>query len=311
MTEPPRPRQRFSARDGQGRQDPDPGRTARLETALHIVSTPIGNARDITLRAIDVLRNADVLAAEDTRRLRQLMAIHDIPLNRRPLLPYHDHNGAEQRPRILAALAEGRSVAFVSDAGTPLVADPGYQLVRAARDAGHRVVAVPGASAVLAALAGSGLPTDRFLFAGFLPPTDAARRAAIMDLARIPATLVFFESPARVNETFMALCDILGDRSAALCRELTKRFEETRLGTLSQIAAGLEAEPARGEIVILIDRSHDSASTADLEAALDHALVSIRVRDAADAVSQALGLPRREVYQAALRRSKDAQGQPE
>jgi 16S rRNA (cytidine1402-2'-O)-methyltransferase len=284
---------------------PEPRGAAGLDPALHIVSTPIGNARDITLRALDVLRDADVLAAEDTRRLRQLMTIHGIALGRRPLLPYHDHNGAEQRPRLLAALAEGKSVAYASDAGTPLVADPGYQLVRAAREAGHRVVAVPGASAVLAALASSGLPTDRFLFAGFLPPTDSARRAVLAELAGVPATLVFFESPGRVNETFTALCEVLGDRTAALCRELTKRFEETRLGTLSEISAGLAARPARGEIVILIDRARDAASTADLEAALDSALATMRVRDAADMVSRALGLPRRSVYQAALRRAKD------
>ncbi len=289
----------------------DRPRSVRLEPALHIVSTPIGNARDITLRALDVLRDADVLAAEDTRRLRQLMTIHGIALNRRPLLPYHDHNGAAQRPHLLNALAEGRSVAYASDAGTPLVADPGYQLVLAAREAGHRVVAVPGASAVLAALASSGLPTDRFLFAGFLPSTDAARRTAITDLARVPATLVLFESPARVKETFMALCDILGDRRAALCRELTKRFEETRHGTLAQIAAGLADRPARGEIVILIDRSHDTASATDLDAALDSALATMRVRDAADVVSRAFGLPRREVYRAALDRAKPAQGKPE
>jgi 16S rRNA (cytidine1402-2'-O)-methyltransferase len=279
-----------------------------LPAGLHVVATPIGNARDITLRALDVLRGADVLAAEDTRRLRQLMALHGIPVAGRPLVPYHDHNGAAQRPKLVAALGEGRTVAYASDAGTPLVADPGYQLVRAVREAGHAVHAVPGPSAVLAALVTSGLPSDRFLFAGFLPPASAARRAVIAELSRVPATLVLFESPARVNQTFTDLCDILGDRQAALCRELTKRFEETRVGTLTAIAAGLLADPPRGEIVLLIDRGDTRASEADLDAALRSALATMRVRDAADAVSRMLGLPRAEVYRAALRLSSDTAG---
>lgn len=284
--------------------DPSPGGDAQskaLPPGLHIVATPIGNARDITLRALDVLRDADVLAAEDTRRLRQLMGLHGIPVASRPLVPYHDHNGAAQRPKLIAALGAGRTVAYASDAGTPLVADPGYQLVRAAREAGHVVHAVPGASAVLAALVTSGLPSDRFLFAGFLPPASAARRAAIAELSRVPATLVLFESPARVNQTFTDLCDILGDRQAALCRELTKRFEETRVGTLTDIAAGLRTDPPRGEIVILIDRGDTRATEADLDAALRSALATMRVRDAADTVSRMLGLPRAVVYRAALR----------
>lgn len=274
-----------------------------LPPGLHVVATPIGNARDITLRALDVLRAADVLAAEDTRRLRQLMALHGIAVAGRPLVPYHDHNGAAQRPRLLDALGSGRTVAYASDAGTPLVADPGYQLVRAARDAGHPVHAVPGASAVLAALVTSGLPSDRFLFAGFLPAAAGARRTAVAELARVPATLVLFESPARVNRTFTDLCDILGDRQAALCRELTKRFEETRVGTLADIAAGLRTDPPRGEIVILIDRGETRATGADVDSALRAALATMRVRDAADAVSRMLGLPRGEVYRAALRLS--------
>jgi len=292
------------------RDPPDGGDVppGALPPGLHVVATPIGNARDITLRALDVLRAADVLAAEDTRRLRQLMGLHGIPVAGRPLVPYHDHNGAAQRPRLLAALAAGRTVAYASDAGTPLVADPGYQLVRAARDAGHRVHAVPGASAVLAALVTSGLPSDRFLFAGFLPPATGPRRATIAELARVPATLVLFESPARVNRTFTDLCDILGDRNAALCRELTKRFEETRVGTLSDIAEGLRTDPPRGEIVILIDRGVTRATSADLDSALRTALATMRVRDASDAVSAMLGLPRGEVYRAALRLSSGGAG---
>ncbi|MCU0908662.1 MAG: 16S rRNA (cytidine(1402)-2'-O)-methyltransferase [Rhodobacteraceae bacterium] len=285
-----------------------PGGGRALAPGLHVVATPIGNARDITLRALDVLRDADVLAAEDTRRLRQLLGLHGIAVGGRPLLPYHDHNGAAQRPKLIAAMAAGRTVAYASDAGTPLVADPGYQLVRAAREAGHAVHAVPGASAVLAALVTSGLPSDRFLFAGFLPPASAARRAAIAELARVPATLVLFESPARVNQTFTDLCDILGGRPAALCRELTKRFEETRVGTLTDIAAGLRSDPPRGEIVILVDRGDTRASGADLDAALRSALATMRVRDAADAVSRMLGLPRGEVYRAALRLSSADDG---
>jgi 16S rRNA (cytidine1402-2'-O)-methyltransferase len=287
--------------------DEDPpaaDRPGPLAPGLYLVATPIGNARDITLRALDVLAAADVLAAEDTRNTRRLLAIHGV---RRPpggvLLPYHDHNGPAQRPRLLAALAEGRSVALVSDAGTPLVADPGWRLAAEAIAAGHPVTAVPGASAALAALSVAGLPTDRFLFAGFPPPRGAARRRALAELAAVPATLVFYESPRRLAESLADMAAVLGPgRPAAVCRELTKRFEETRRGPLAALAAAAAAAPApKGEVVVLVGPpAAEAASEADLDAALAAALAGQSVRDAAEAVAAALGLPRRQVYARAL-----------
>jgi 16S rRNA (cytidine1402-2'-O)-methyltransferase len=281
-----------------------PGPAAALEPGLYLVVTPIGNARDITLRALDVLAAADVLAAEDTRRTGRLLEIHGV---RRPpgrIVPYHDHNGAAQRPRLLAALAEGRSVALVSDAGTPLVADPGYRLVREAAAAGYPVRAVPGASALLAALAVGALPTDRFLFAGFLPPRGPARRRALAELAAVPATLVFYESPRRLAASLADMAAVLGgEREAAVCRELTKRFEEARRGRLATLAAAqAEAPVPRGEIVVLAGPPAAApAATGDaLDAALVAALGKLSVKDAAAAVAAALGLPRRQVYARAL-----------
>lgn len=288
--------------DEEPRPAADGGRP--LAPGLYLVATPIGNARDLTLRALDVLAAADVLAAEDTRNTRRLLAIHGV---RRPpggeLLPYHDHNGPAQRPRLLAALAAGRSVALVSDAGTPLVADPGYRLATEAIAAGHPVTAVPGASALLAGLAVAGLPTDRFLFAGFLPPRAAARRRALAALAAVPATLVFYESPRRLAASLADMAATLGpDRPAAVCRELTKRFEETRRDRLGALASAAAAEaPPKGEIVVLAGPplAHP-AGEADLDAALAAALAGRSLRDAAATVAAALGLPRRQVYARAL-----------
>jgi 16S rRNA (cytidine1402-2'-O)-methyltransferase len=275
-----------------------------LDPGLYLVATPIGNARDITLRALDVLAAADVLAAEDTRNTRRLLDIHGVRRDGRRLVPYHDHNGAAQRPRLLAALAEGRSVALVSDAGTPLVADPGYRLAAEAIAAGHPVTAVPGASALLAALAVAGLPTDRFLFAGFLPPRSAARRRALGELAAVPATLVFYESPRRLAESLADMAAVLGEaRPAAVARELTKRFEETRRAPLGSLAAAYAAEPEpRGEVVVLVGGpgEAEAASPEALDAALEAALARASVKDAAAEVAAALGLPRREVYARAL-----------
>jgi 16S rRNA (cytidine1402-2'-O)-methyltransferase len=283
-------------------------RTGGIAPGLYLVATPIGHARDITLRALDVLAGADLVAAEDTRQARKLMDIHGIRRPQRSILPYHDHNGAAQRPRLLAALAEGRSVALVSDAGTPLVADPGWRLAAEAVAAGHAVTAVPGASALLAALSVAALPTDRFLFAGFLPPRDAARRRALAELAAVPATLVFYESPRRLAAALAAMAEVLGaGRPAAVCRELTKRFEEVRRDTLGTLAAAqAEAPVPRGEIVVLVGPPLPAPEPdADaLDAVLAEALGRLSVRDTAAEVAARLDLPRRRVYARALELAK-------
>lgn len=273
-----------------------------IAPGLHMVSTPIGTARDITLRALDLLAGADVLAAEDTRSLRRLMEIHGIRLGARPLLAYHDHNGAQMRPRIMAELAAGRSVAYASEAGTPLVADPGFQLARAAIAEGHRVLAAPGASAVLAALAVGGLPTDRFCFAGFAPSQGGARRKFLAEVAAIPATLVLYESPKRIHRLLTELSEAgAGARECALCRELTKRFEEVIRGTLDDVRQQIDGRDLKGEIVVLLDRASDTGTSEDdLDAALAAALAGQSLREAVDAVAKATGLPRRVVYQRAL-----------
>jgi len=274
----------------------------RILPGLHLVSTPIGAARDITLRALDVLAGAEVLAAEDTRTLRHLMEIHGVALNGRLMLPYHDHNGAEMRPKIMALLAEGKSVAYASEAGTPLVADPGFQLAREAIAQGKTVLAAPGASAVLCALTVSGLPSDRFLFAGFLPPKSQARKTTLSELASVPATLIFYESPNRVAACLADMAEVFGaNRQAALCRELTKKFEEVRRGRLGDLAEALKETDVKGEIVLIIDRAEERPATAqDIETALRNALLTLSSKDAATAVAHAFGLPRRDVYQLAL-----------
>lgn len=273
----------------------------RIEPGLHLVAVPIGTARDITLRALDILGAADVLAAEDTRSLRRLMEIHGIALGDRPLVPYHDHNGPAARPRLMAALREGRSVAYCSEAGTPLIADPGFQLGAEARAAGVPVRAAPGASAVLAALCVGGLPTDRFFFAGFLPPKSAARAQALRDLAQVPGTLVIYESPRRLGAMLRDAAAVLGPRDAAVCRELTKKFEEVRRGTLDALAGQYGDETPKGEIVVLIDRAAPAvADEATLRAALGEALQSESVKSAVKRVSEIHGVPRKLVYDLAL-----------
>lgn len=274
-----------------------------LPPGLHFIATPIGAARDITLRALDILASADVLAAEDTRTLRHLMEIHGVALGARPLVAYHDHNGDAVRPRLLRALEEGKSVAYASEAGTPLVADPGYQLSRAAIAAGFPVLAAPGPSAVLAALTVAGLPSDRFMFVGFAPPAAGARAKFLAELASIPATLVFYESPKRISKLLTEMVSCLGaDREAAVCRELTKRFEEVSRGTLAELAAAFADREVKGEIVVLVDRRRGALATAEtMEEALVQALKTQSVKDAAAQVAAVLGLPRRDVYQVALR----------
>ena len=277
-----------------------PGRPA--PPGLTLVSVPIGDARDVTLRALDVLASAEVLAAEDTRSLRRLMEIHGVALAGRPLLAYHDHNGAQMRPRLLREMAEGRSVAYASEAGTPLVADPGYALARAAIEAGHPVAAAPGASAVLAALAVGGLPTDRFLFAGFPPSAAGARRRWLAGLDAAAATAVLYESPRRVHRLLGEMAEVFGeDRPAAVCRELTKRFEEVARGSLGALGEALEGRALKGEVVVLLGRPPAEEADADaVEAALREALGRLTLRDAVAEVAAATGAPRREVYAAAL-----------
>ena len=275
--------------------------TKRLAAGLYLVATPIGSARDITLRALDVLASADLIACEDTRVTRRLLDIHGIDVTGKPMWSYHDHNGPAVRPAIMDEIAKGKSVAYVSDAGMPLIADPGYGLVTNARELGHDVTAVPGASSVTTALALGGLPTDRFLFAGFVPSAGGARRSFYAEHVDIPATLVFFETGARLAKSLADMARVFGpNRQARICRELTKKFEEVLSGTIQELIEALAERTVKGEIVLLVDRSHATASAGDMNEALREALQTMRTKDAADAVATELGLPRRQVYQAAL-----------
>lgn len=279
---------------------------SRPEPGLYLVATPIGAARDITLRALDVLNSADMLAAEDTRVLRHLLEIHGIPLRGRRILAYHDHNADRQRPAILAALARGESVAYTSDAGTPLVADPGYRLVQDALQAGARVHAVPGPSAMLAALSVSGLPSDRFAFVGFAPTAQGARRRWIAGWSQLDATVIAYESPRRVKQLLADLCDSEPNRDVVICRELTKKFEEVMRGTATDLLEHIPAEGLRGEVVLLFGRATpQTAGPDDIRAALLDALAGASVKDASAQVASRLNLPRKEVYAMALKMSRD------
>lgn len=279
---------------------------ARLPCGLYLAATPIGAADDITLRALDALARADVIAAEDTRRAQKLMMIYGVQRAGRAMISYHDHNGAAARPGLLARIEAGQSVLCVSDAGTPLVADPGFKLAEEAIERGLPVFSLPGASALLAALLVAGLPTNRFMFAGFPPPKQAARRADLAALKDVPATLVFYESPRRLGALLADMADVLGAaRPAAVCRELTKLHEEVRRGALSDLAEQYSGEPPRGEIVVCVGPPlAREAGEAGLDEALAAALEDMGVRDAAAAVSAALGLPKREVYNRALELKK-------
>jgi len=274
-----------------------------LAAGLHVVATPIGNLRDVTLRALDVLATADLIACEDTRVTRRLLDHYGITT---PLTPYHEHNATAARPKLLARLAEGAAVALVSDAGTPLISDPGFKLVRAARDAGYAVTALPGPSAALAALAVAGLPTDRFCFEGFLPAREAQRRTRIAQLKHMPATLVLYETGPRLGAALADLAEGLGARAAAVCRELTKLHEEVRRGelaALAQVYAG-DAE-TRGEIVIVIAPPQEKAAdAADLDTLLRQALARLSVKEAVAEIAAVTGQPRRAVYQRALALAK-------
>ncbi|QIE55293.1 16S rRNA (cytidine(1402)-2'-O)-methyltransferase [Pikeienuella piscinae] len=274
----------------------------RLPAGLYLAATPIGAAGDVTLRALDALTRADAIAAEDTRRALKLMSIHGVPRAGRPLIAYHDHNGEAVRPGILARIEAGESVVCVTDAGTPLIADPGWKLAEAAIGRGLKVVALPGASAVLAALSVAGLPTDRFMFAGFTAPKQAARRADLAALKAVPATLVFYESPRRLGALLADMTHVFGgERRAAVCRELTKLHEEVRRGTLAALAENYDGSAPKGEIVVCVGPPEECAPGADeTDAALRAALREMGVRDAATTVAGALGLPRRAVYARAL-----------
>lgn len=269
-----------------------------LPPGLYVVATPIGNLRDVTLRALEVLAAADGIACEDTRVSRRLLDHYGIST---ALTPYHDHNADIARPRILARLAAGERIALISDAGTPLISDPGFKLVRAAREAGYFVTAAPGPSAALMALSIAGLPTDRFFFEGFLPAKPGARRNRIDELARIPATLVVFETGPRLGASLRDLAAGLGAREAALCRELTKIHEEVRRGALPELAKAYEGqERPRGEIVLVIAPPLAARSGEDVEALLSSALQRLTLKDAVAEVAKLTGEKRSEVYRRAL-----------
>lgn len=281
----------------------------RLTPGLYVVATPIGNLRDITIRALETLAAADLIACEDTRITRKLTEHYGIAT---PLTAYHDHNAAEARPKLLARLAAGEAVALVSDAGTPLVSDPGFKLVRAAQEAGHAVTAVPGASALLAALAIAGLPSDRFHFEGFLPAKAGARRNRIAALRALRETLILFETGPRLAEALDDLAAGLGPREAAVCRELTKLHEEVRRGTLDELAhAYADASAPKGEIVVAIAPPPDDerAQPADLDAMLRDALARASLKDAVAEVATITGEPRGEVYRRALALAKGRDGE--
>ncbi|HWG05500.1 MAG TPA: 16S rRNA (cytidine(1402)-2'-O)-methyltransferase [Beijerinckiaceae bacterium] len=272
-----------------------------IRRGLHVVATPIGNLGDVSFRALATLAAADAVLAEDTRVTKVLLAHYGIAT---PLIAYHEHNAASVRPQLLSRLKAGGALALVSDAGTPLVSDPGFKLVAEAVATGIEVFSVPGASSVLAALVVAGLPTDRFFFEGFLPNKSAARRRRIAELAAIPGTLVFFEAARRLAETTADLAAVLGPREAAVARELTKHYETVRRGRLDDLAAALLAEgPPKGEIVLLVAPPAETApvvSEAELDERLARALLAASVKDAASAIAAETGLPRRTVYARAL-----------
>ena len=277
---------------------PPPLSPAPLAPGLYITATPIGNLRDITLRALDVLAQADLILAEDTRVTGKLLAAYGLS---KRIERYDEHAAERMRPKILAALAEGRRVALVSDAGTPLVSDPGYRLVGEAIAQGAAVHPIPGASATLAALTVAGLPTDRFLFAGVPPPKSAARQAFLQDLAGVRATLVFFEGGSRLAASLADMAAVLGPRPAAVARELTKLYETCIRGPLDVLAADPRFEAPKGEIVVVVGPGETApASADDADQALREALTRLGPADAASEVAKALGLNRRELYRRAL-----------
>lgn len=269
-----------------------------LEPGLYVTATPIGNLGDITYRAVETLKAADLILCEDTRWTAKLCAAYGVKTRR---APYHDHNAAEVRPGVIKKLQDGARICLVSDAGTPLISDPGYKLVRAARDAGAKVFPVPGPAAAVAALSAAGAPSDRFRFAGFLPAKSGAREKTLQTLAAAEETLIFYETPARLAASLAQMAETLGDRTAVVARELTKLHEEFREGALSDLAAHYAAHPPKGEIVIVAHPPKKRSATADdLDAFLKTALADMTVRDAAAAAAEALGVKRGDAYARAL-----------
>ena len=281
----------------------EPNRAAagsKPAAGLYIVPTPIGNLQDITLRALDILQSVELIACEDTRVTGHLLDAHGITT---PVTPYHEHNAPRVRPQLLRRLNAGASIALVSDAGTPTISDPGYRLVSEAAAADIPVIALPGASAVITAIAASALPTDRFLFLGFLPSRATARRRALEEVAAVRTSLVLFESPRRLAGCLADLAQVLGDREAAIARELTKRFEEVRRAPLSELAADYaRSGPPKGEIVIVVGPPGDAAPPSEdtIDALLREALGEHSLRDAVDMVTAQTGMPRRTIYARAL-----------
>lgn len=277
----------------------------RIAPGLHLVATPIGHLGDITLRALETLAGADLIACEDTRITHRLLERYGISAR---LKPYHEHNAAQARPKLLEMLAQGQSVALVSDAGTPLISDPGYKLVREVYAAGHQVIGLPGASAVLVALSLAGLPTDRFFFDGFLPSKQGARRTRLGELAAIDATLVLFEAGSRIQNSVHDFADLLGaTREAAICRELTKLHQEVRRATLGELAAQADTMETRGEFVVVIgppDPASRVMSDDDLDRWLSEALTNHSVKDAVAQAVELSGRHKREIYARALELSR-------
>lgn len=273
-----------------------------VEPGLYIIATPIGNLGDISARAIDILKHVDVILAEDTRMTARLLSHYHIET---PMRPYNDHNAAKQRPEILEQISR-QAVALVSDAGTPLISDPGYKLVAEARDAGLPVTTAPGPSAAIAALSIAGLPSDRFFFAGFPPPKSAGRKRVLMELAAIPATLIFYESPKRLEAFLKDIAQVYGSRPMAVARELTKLYEEVLRGSADDILGQFADRQIRGEIVVLIGPPQEDAQEFDLDTALTDALKNQRLKEAVAQVTAQSGLPRKQVYARALELNKDA-----
>ena len=282
---------------------------SKAASGLYLVATPIGNLGDITLRALEVLAGVDVIACEDTRITRRLTERYGITVQ---LTPYHEHNAAAARPKILAQLSQGAAIALVSDAGTPLISDPGFKLVRETCAAGFAVTALPGPSSVLAALSVAALPTDRFFFEGFLPPKQTARRTRLTELARMDATLVLFESGSRVQDTLADLAAIMGTRDAAICRELTKLHEEISRGPLAELAQSAATLETRGEFVLVIGPQAEGTqamSADEVDDLLHDRLARDSVKDAVAHVVEVSGRPRREIYARALELSKGQHGE--